>query len=372
MKLTSFSARLLSAATLTSLLLACNRNTDPQPATSLYTDGVFILNAGNFSDNNGTLSWLPRTGSTAQTNLFQVRNGRPLTGGVSGYVEAGNRGLILVDNMAAGLDKVEIVSADSLRSVKTLAAPDIENPRAAARVSDTKVYVTCWGTTGSSPFYVNPGYIAVVDLTTNTVTKRITLQKGAEGVTVVGNEAYVTGQGGERIIQVIDTQTDAVKTSIAVTGSISPLVVDANGKLWGTQGKNVVRIDPATKAIEATIPVGVTNGANASASSPSGLVASADRRSMYYKYTSYDANFNPVGQVYRFSITDATITPTTPVVNRTFTGLTGLGFDTKANVVYAGVTPSYKQAGYVYRYQATGQLIDSVRVEIAPTAFYVK
>lgn len=368
MKLTSFSVRLLSAATLTSLLLACNRNTDPQPAASLYTDGVFVLNSGNFLDNNGTLSWLPRTGSTAQNNLFQVRNGRPLTGGVLGYVEAGNRGLILVDNSTAGADKVEIVTADSLRSVKTLASPDIENPRAAARVSDTKVYVTCWGTTGSSPFYVNPGYIAVVDLTSNTVTKRITLQKGAEGVTVVGNEAYVTGQGGERIIQVIDTQTDAVKTSIAVPGSISPLVVDATGKLWGTQGKNVVRIDPATKAIEATIPVGTST----SSSAPSGLVASADGRSLYYKYTSDDASFRPVGQVYRFAITDATITPTTPVFNRTFTGLTGLGFDTKSNVVYAGVAPSYKQAGYVYRYQASGQLIDSVRVEIGPTAFFVK
>ncbi|ARK12039.1 DUF5074 domain-containing protein [Fibrella sp. ES10-3-2-2] len=351
-----------------SILAACTKETEPQP-TGPFTNGVFVLNAGNFSDNNGTLSWLTRTGSTAQTDVFQTRNRRPLTGLVEGYVEAGNRGIILVDNMSAGLDKVEIVTSDSLRSIKTLGAPDIENPRAAVRISDTKVYVTCWGATGTYPnFYVNPGYVAVIDLTSNTVTKKIAVQKGAEGITVVGNEAFVTGAGGEKLVQVINTATDAIVGSMAVPTDISELVADADTKLWGFVGKNAVRINPYTRSIEATIPV----GAATSQSSPGDLTASADRRSFYYKYTGYDASYNVVGQLYRFGISDVAITPTTPVVNRSFTGFTGLGFDPATNTIYAGVTPSYKQAGYVYRYQATGQVIDSVRVEIAPSEFYFK
>ncbi len=364
MKLTR--STLLGAIGLATLFTACTKTTDPTPAGP-YTNGLFVLNAGNFSDNNGSLSWLTRSGSSAQTDLFQVRNRRPITGGLQGYVEAGNRGVILVDNSSAGLDKVEIVTSDSLRSVKTLSAPEIENPRYAARISDTKVYVTCWGSTGTYPnFYINPGYVAVIDLTSNTITKRIPLQKGAEGITVIGNEAFIGGAGGDKLVQVIDTQTDVLKTSLSVASDIGKLLPDANNKLWGLSGKNVVRIDPVGKTVEAILPVG-----SDARKSPGNLTSSADKRTFYFTYTFYDAadNYKQKGELYSFTITDATISAATPVVNRIFSGL---GVDPVSNVLYGGFTPSYKQAGYVFRYKPTGQLIDSVRVEIAPSGFYFK
>jgi hypothetical protein len=362
-----FSTRqLLIVAGFVSALAACHRTDDPQPAGP-YASGVFVINAGNFLDNNGSLSWLTRDSKTAETDIFQVRNRRPLTGGVRDYAEAGQRGLILVDNSSAGLDKVEIVTTDSLKSVKTLAAPDIENPRYVVRISDTKAYVSCWGATGSgSTFYVNPGYVAVIDVPTGSITKKIPLQKGAESMVIVGTEAFVSGVGGEGLVQVIDTQTDALKTSFSVGGSASVLQRDANNKIWAFVGKNAVRIDPANKSVEAKIAVGTD--AN---KSPGGLTPSGDRRTFFYSYTFYDAadGYKQKGALYSFSITDQTITAATPLVNRVFTGL---GFDPQRNVLYAGSTPSYKQAGYVLRYQPTGQLIDSVRVEIAPSAFYFK
>jgi hypothetical protein len=371
----AISSRLLSATaiafTVATLFTACNSDTDPTPSGP-YTNGVIVMNFGNFSQNNGSLSWLNRTNSTAQTDIFRARNNRPTSGGIQEYIEAGNRGILLVDNSAAGLDKVEIVTSDSLRSVKTLGAPDIENPRYAARISDTKVYITCWGTTGSgSNFYGTAGYVAVIDLTTNTVTKKIAVQKGAEYVTVVGSEAFVSSEySGANVITVIDTQTDAVKQQLPVTSDVGKLVRDANNKLWALVGRNAIRFNPATKAIEATIPVGSTTSTNR----PGDLTVSSDGRTFYYTYAVNNAstNYQTIGQVYRFGIADATITPTTPVINRTFAGITGLGYDPATNIVYTGVTPSLAQSGYVYRYQSTGQLVDSVRVEISPVGFYFK
>ncbi|WP_375445513.1 YncE family protein [uncultured Fibrella sp.] len=363
---------LLATAITGALFTACSKNTDPTPAGP-YTNGVIVMNSGNFLQNNGSLSWINRTSTTAAIDIFRARNNRPTSGLVQEYVEAGNRGVILVDNSSAGLDKVEIVTADSLRSVKTLGAPDIENPRHAARVSDTKVYVTCWGTTGSGAnFYGTAGYVAVIDLTTNSVLKRIPVNKGAEGVTVVGNEAFVasTAYSDAKTITVIDTQTDAVKQQIAVPTDVVNLVADANNKLWTLSGRNALRINPATKSIEATIPIGTADNANTP--TPDKLIASADRRTLYYTYTVSNASFLPDGQLYRFNISDVTITPTTPVINRTFVGFTGVGFDPQSNVIYVGTTPSLAQAGYVYRYQLTGQLVDSVRVEISPVGFYFK
>ncbi|MEZ0538750.1 YncE family protein [Fibrella arboris] len=372
-RLTTLATYLLATATTAALFTACSSNTDPAP-TGPYTNGVIVMNSGNFLSNNGSLSWLSRTSNLAQTDIFRTRNNRPTSGYIQEYVEAGNRGVFLVDNSTAGLDRAEIVTADSLRSVKTLGAPDIENPRYAARISDTKVYVTCWGTTGSFPnTFINPGYVAVIDLTTNTITKKISVQKGAEGVTVVGSEAFVASvsYSGAKTITVIDTQTDAVKQQITVAADPDKLLRDANNKLWGLAGKNAIRINPSTKTVETTIPIGAATGT----SGPGKLAISADGRTFYYSYTNSDASYKMLSQyIFRFGIDDTTITPTTPVVGRTFTGegITALGYDPQTNVIYAGVSPNYVQAGYVYRYQSTGQLVDSVKVEISPVGFYFK
>ncbi|MCU0339819.1 MAG: DUF5074 domain-containing protein [Spirosomaceae bacterium] len=357
--------RLPAVAVSVFLLTACNSSVEP---TQPYDSGVLVINAGNFFDNNGSLSLVTRNTTTVSTDIFMKENMRPITGGISGYTETGEKGLILVDNSGAGLDKVEIVNARTMKSVATLAAPDIENPRVAVGISADKAYVTCWGVTGQFPnFYANPGYVAVIDLTANRVVKKINLQKGAEGIIVVGSEAFVTGQGGERLIQIIDTQKDELKAnSINIGGNASTMQLDANNKIWTFVGREALRIDPNTKAIEARIRVG-----SSTTKSPSTLTMSADRRSIYYSYTFFDAadGFKQKGEVYRFNITDTTISDASPVVRRVFTGL---GFDPTSNLLYAGSTPSFKQAGYVIRYQPDGRLVDSVKVEIAPSGFFFK
>jgi hypothetical protein len=357
-----------SFAAFTPALTGCNNNVDSTPEPG-FTNGVYVLNAGNFLDNNGTVSWLSRDSKTAQNDLFMIQNKRPLTGLVQGYAEVGGTGLILVDNSSAGLDKVELVTANTLRSLGTLRAPDIENPRQAVRISDTKAYISCYGATGSTDYFISPGYIAVVNLTTNSVTKKIALPKGAEDITVVGTEAFVgtADYSGSKTISVINTQTDLLTQSINVPVEVNRLELDANNKLWGISGSNVLRLDPATKTIEATLRVGPAG----SPKRPGNLTPTADRRAFYFTYSFYDAadNYKLKGELYRFNITDATIATATPVVARVFSGL---GFDAKSGTLYAGVTPSFKQAGYVLRYQPTGQVIDSVKVDVAPSGFWFK
>ena len=346
-------------------LTSCNKTLEPaQP----YDDGVLVINEGNFSDNNGSLSLVNRANTTASFDVFLKENARPLTGGVSGYAEVDGKGLILVDNSTAGQDKVEIVDARTMKSIATLPASDIENPRDVVGVGSNKAYVLCWGATGSFPnFYANPGYVAVVDLNTNKVTKKIALQKGAEGIAVVGTEAFVGGVGGDRLVQVIDTQRDELKTtSIAVGGNAGNLQVDANNKIWAFVGREALRIDPAGKTIEARIRVG-----SSATKTPSTMAMSADKRTIYYVSSFFDAadGFKQKGEMYSFKISDVAISDASPLARRVFTGL---GYDPKSNLIYAGITPSYKQAGFVLRYQPDGRVVDSVKVEIAPTGFFFK
>ena len=347
------------------LLTSCGK--DPEP-TQPYDEGVLVSNAGNFLDNNGSLSLMKNNMKTAELDVFMKENNRPITGGISGYAEMDGKGIILVDNATAGLDKVEIVNARTLKSVATLSAPDIENPRAVVGVGTNKVYLSCWGATGSGAnFFANAGYIAVIDLVTNKITKKIPVQKGAEGIVVVGNQAFVGGTGGDRLINVIDITKDEATASIAAgAGSAGVLQVDANNKIWTFVGREAVRIDPASRTIEARIRVGTS-----ATKSPGNMTMGADKKTLYFTHTFFDAadNFKQKGELYSFNIVDATIATTVPVASKVFTGL---GFDPKNNVLYAGFTPSFKQAGFVFRYQSTGQFIDSVRVEIAPSGFWFK
>lgn len=346
----------------------CN-TTDPEP--SPYESGAYILNSGNFSDNNGSISFLPRNSTTPSSDIFNAANARTLTGGVQDYTEIDGKGLILVDNSTAGQDKIEIVEIGTFKSLTTLKAPDVENPRYVVRAGFNKAYVTCWGATGSGAnFFASPGYVLVLNLAARTVTKKIPLPKGANQIVVVGNEAYIGSDGGDRNLSVINTDTDELKQpGIDVGVNINPVAVDANERLWAyTSSTNeMVRINPTNRVIETRLKVG------GSPKTPGSFALSKDRQTFYFVNSFYDPNDNyrQKGETYQFRIDEPAITATKPFINRLFSGL---GVDPQTNILYAGVAPSYKQAGYVLRYQlgAGGGLIDSVRAEIAPSRFFFR
>jgi hypothetical protein len=99
---------------------------------------------------------------------------------------------------------------------------------------------------------------------------------------------------------------------------------------------------------------------------------SANKATIYYTFSFYDAadNYVQKGETYSFSTTSTAIEAKIPFINRLFSG--GLAVDPHTGDLYAGLVPSYKQAGYVFRYKANGTFIDSVKVEIAPSKFFFK
>jgi hypothetical protein len=349
------------------LLFSCEEKLDP---TKPYSRGILVLNAGNFFDNNGSISHIASTDRAVTADIFQQNNGRTIAGNVVGYAEVNDKGVILVDHSSVGKDGIEIVDANTFKSVANLNAKQVENPRAVVKVSATKAYVTCWDATGDfSNFYVNPGYVAVLDLTTNQITKKIKVQNGAEEITVVGSEAFVGNTGsGKTKLTVINTITDEVKQEIEVGANPEFLETDANGKLWVYAAGELVRVNVQSKAVEAKVKITPKN-ADKTASS---LVMSGDKKSIIYTSSFYDAadGWKQKGEVYSFSTSSTSITENTPFINKLFGG--GLAVNPENGEIYAGLIPSYKQAGYVFRYKSNGQLIDSVATGIAPSKFFFK
>lgn len=357
----------ISTATLFALV-SCEEK-DPEP-TQPYDAGVVIVNAGNFSDNNGTLSFLSRSNQTTSFDIFQKENMRSISGGISGYAEVNDKGIILVDNSTAGQDLIEIVNAGTFKSLATIPSSEIENPRNIIKVSDTKAFVTAWDATGDfSNFYANPGYIAVVDLSTNQITRKIEVQNGAETLVKIGNEVFVGNTGsGKTIISVIDLTTENVTATIEAGANPSIIGEDANGKLWVYAGGKLQKINPDSKTIEDTVTITSDN----TEKSPGSFTMSADKRTIYYTMSFYDAadNWTQKGETYSFSTSATSVDASTPFIDRLFEG--GFGVDHQTGYLYAGLIPSFKQAGYVFRFKPDGSLVDSVKAEIAPSKFYFK
>ncbi|QRR02563.1 DUF5074 domain-containing protein [Dyadobacter sandarakinus] len=354
--------RVLLATSMAAVLWSCNQS-DPAPKGD-YVRGVFAINEGNFTQNNGAISYFAREQNTAEADLFSKVNGRTLGGGVQGYTVQGETGLILVDNTAAGQDKIEIVNSNTFESVASLGAPDIENPREVVTNGANKAYITCWG---ANPDYsYKTGYIAIVDLTTNKVIKKINIASGPENLIYHNNKVYVgvVSYGGGKSLTVINTTTDEVAQTVNFDASPAPVGIDANGKLWLSAGSRAVRINADSYAAEANLVL--TPTANKSAGN---LELSADGRTIYYVLSYYDANFVAHGETYKFGIADTQVNTAAPFINRYFTGLT---VDPAQGLIYAAVTPSYAQAGYAIRYRTDGTLVDSIRVGVAPTGFYFR
>ncbi len=329
------------------------KTTDPEPTP--YESGVYILNAGNFFSNNGTVSFLPRDGNTVATSIFQTANpSLSLIGGVQGYTEVNGKGLILVDNSTAGLDKVEIVETNTFKSRATLKTPDIENPRQVIQAGPNKAYISCWDVSGSgSAFYKDPGYIAVVDLNTSTVSKKIPAVKGVEGMVIAGTEAFVgsNAYSGDKTLLIIDVNTDEVKQRIDFGSTPEPIALDADGKLWIRTGKEMVQLNPSDRTVAKRLTFAATL---------SNVIIGPDKRTFYYSLS---------GKTYSFP-TSANTGTGSVIISRSFSAL---GIDPQTKRIYGSQNPQlYTQAGYVLRYESTGVLIDSVKAEIAPSGFYFR
>jgi hypothetical protein len=353
------SYRILVAAALSMVGWSCNQS-DPAVKGD-YIQGVFVMNEGNFFDNNGGISYFKRESATAVGDVFNLVNNVPLQGGVRGYAVAGDNGVILVDNSKAGLDRVEIIDANSFKTVAYLGTPDIENPRKVVVASNTKAYVSCWGSTGSSSnFFPNAGYVAVIDLATNKVVKKIPTTKGAEGMILAGGKLFVgtIDYSGSNVLTVISTSTDEVIKSVNFAASPSPVGMDANGKLWINAGIDLVRLDPDTYLSESTLKIGtdatVTVG---------NFALSNDKKTIYFGVSK---DYGASGSTYKFSINDTQINLSAPFVNRYFSGL---AVDPSQGLIYGGVNPTYTQSGYAVRYRADGSVVDSVKVGVAPIGF---
>ncbi len=315
---------------------------DPTPVATL-TNSVYVINEGTAS--GGAISLFDKTTRAVKVDLFKDRNGRKLGPFVQSAAIIGERMYVVVN----GANRIEVVNRATFDTLTVIRG--LDQPRYILPISADKAYVTEWQ--GAYPDY-EPGRVAVLDLRTNTITRRLPVGIGPEQLVLADGRVYVTASYGTALT-VIDPATDAVVGTVPVPAGSRNIVRDNTGSLWvlcsqyDTPTDHLVRFRPTAPTVlqaDITFPNAYTNG-NLRPN------AAADRL-----YVSLSTG------TYALPST-ATALPPTPLIARNFYGL---GVDPQDGTLYAG-TASFSADSWAVRYTPAGIAIDSFQVSRGPNGF---
>lgn len=345
MKMKRFYIFLLSLLTLAS----CRKEDDPGPRTDdpapapvpgAFSDGVIVVNEGNYTWGNASLSFISRQNNSIHDNVFQSVNGRPLGDVAQSISFYSNLAYIVVNNS----QKIEIVEKSTLKSAGTITG--FTSPRYMAFVNSQKAYVT--DLYSNSLWIVNPEQKSIIS--------SIPLAGWSEQLLIHNGLAYVTNTASSRVI-VIDTNTDQVTDTIDVGAQPEAIVKDANNKLWvlcmgdgSPMSAGLYRIDPASNSVEQWFML-------SSVSSPR-LALNPARDSLYVLSDG----------VFKMGI-DPSSLPAQALISGNGRLFYGLDVEPSSGTIYLSDAVDYVQQGWVFRYRPNGVKIDSFRVGIIPGSF---
>ncbi|MDR3141348.1 MAG: hypothetical protein LBU37_06460 [Tannerellaceae bacterium] len=190
-----------------------------------YTKGGFyILNSGNWNENNASLSYYDYTTGVLTADVYKTANGKGLGDGAEQMLIYGSRMYVTV----SGSNRLAVLDRDA-KEIKSIApAGEPVNPRCMAAGAG-KVYVS----------YYYGHSVAVLDTASLEIEKEVKVGRYPEQLTVAGGKLYVANSGGldygsgyGKTVSVIDLETFAVEKEIEVIINPTQLKADSQGDIY--------------------------------------------------------------------------------------------------------------------------------------------
>lgn len=240
---------------------SCTKDDKPLPPDNAanYSNGLVILNEGLFQQNNASLCFYSFSDSQVYTQAFFTENGRGLgdtANDFETYTLDGKTYIIIAVDISS---QIEIVEANSLKSVAQIPLFDGTAPREPRRIE----------VNGYAAYVCNfDGTVSVIDLTTYEVVKTISVGANPDGMVQVGDELYISNSGGlnfpvyDSTVSVIDMTTREVVDNIETRINCTKMIVDSQNEIYVLSNGNysdigpaLLKIDPITKQVVSTINI---------------------------------------------------------------------------------------------------------------------
>ena len=350
---------LLLAFALIISLSACKKDktNDSNPSVNNGESTVFVVNEGNFTQGNASLSYGDEDFANVANDAYQNANNTALGDQAQSIGFNNGKAYIIV----TGSNKIEVTNDNTMERVATIAS-GLTNPRYFESVDSHTALVSCWGDTSDD----TDDYLAIIDTNNDTVTGQVPVDLGPEKMVKNDDYLFIAHQGAwgtNNKISVYDLVLKQITNVITVGDRPNSMVIYDN-YLWVLCGGEPDWTGAETAGqlykininnnfnIEETINFAVTEH-------PSFLTLSGDN--LYY----YLDN-----QVYAKTTSDAAIAPTVIITYN------GQAYNMEANngKLYITDALDYQQEGTVSVYDLSdAHLINQKTVGIIPgdLAFHI-
>jgi DNA-binding beta-propeller fold protein YncE len=326
----------------------CSKPAGNSNITYSFGGGVFIVDEGNFRSGNGSLSFYSYDSSKIFNDVFSSANNRPLGDVPNSMAIKGDQAYIMVNNSG----KIEVINQTTLKSIATITG--LISPRNISFVNDFKAYV--------SSLYSDS--VAIINLTTNSISGYINIRRTSEAIAVTGSNAYISNWTGGHEIMVISTLSDKVTDSIVVGKEPESMAFDRTGILWvlcngGWDRQTFAELDQISTATNTVVKTLVFPTKEAS---PTCLKVDGTGQTLYYLD-------NGVRQV-DFAATE--IPSTTFIIQQPGENFYKIGINPINSDVFITDAVDFVQQGYLLLYDRTGKFVIKLRAGIIPGSMCFK
>jgi hypothetical protein len=336
------------------VVAGCNDEEEKPEPKGKYNDGVLVVNEGQFLSSNASVTFYNPSSNEVEQNIF------PVAGGFAGDVAQSltikdDKGYLVINEDS----KIHVLDAHTFASLSTISDPEIVKPRYVEVIGD-KAYISVWGVFADD-YSLLDSYVAVYDLKTNTVIKKIDTDEGVENLLYDGKYLYASNYnyGASSTLAVINPADNSLVKQIELAAGPTAIVLDNNKKIWVITTGNfnmgdgkLFKINPNTLQVEQTIELGVNPGMD--------LSVTPDKKNLIYS-----ANNN----IYKISI-DASSAPPTPFfIASDVVALYSSSVHPQTGDIYVGEAYNFATEGVVYVYNADGSVKYNFPTGIAPTQF---
>lgn len=309
--------------------------------------GFFVLNQGNFTSGNASMSFFRKDSSKMLNNLFYQRNGVPLGDVAQSMTFWKNYAFVVVNNSST----IWAINANTAIIAGKLSG--LHSPRYVCVIDAEKSYVSDFQIPGITVFQTSTMQ-SLGTIPTGKTTERLLLH---ENKVFAANWSQYNQSAPNNTVQVIDAGLDQLVDSIVVAKEPNSMVIDKNGKLWvlcsggflNEELPALFKINPTTLEIEKRIDFPDIN------TSPEQLCLNSNADTLFFLNNG----------VYRMDI-EANSIPDFPFIDSDGRNFYSLAIDPNTSEIVATDAGNYLQKGYVFRFKPDGTIIDSIAAGIIP------
>ncbi len=229
------------------LLLSSCKNDEPIPELGEFENAVFIVNEGNFTAGNASLTYFNHQSGEVEQQVFYRKNNAPL-GDVANSISFDNNSIYLVVNNSHLVYKIN--SETGVYEAKTI---ELTSPRHFIKTDDHRALI--------SDLYENN--LTMVNTENMEIISKIPIGRTSENLLKLDNDVFISNWSAynqdlkNNMVLVLNTMSLEITDSIQVGIEPNSMVLDNDNNLWvlssggflNEERPSLLKIDSESKLI---------------------------------------------------------------------------------------------------------------------------